>query len=253
MFVGVEIDILDRWNLELACMTRYSQEVVDDRALKTVGGQLALVSHLGVVLVEVLGELDLRLLQQFHVAHTTDDDTQLDRIVGLDIGLVNLGRDIERAHTAREIGRTRGQRGHINRDAWRNNLLLDLDIAGTAVEESLEGVYITVLLHHDTVERNAWNFELARLLWKHDILAPRYRLVRAAVEHLDRKTLLSGQRNLTGIEVLQVRHLAIEVGQSDKGINLIGQQDGLLLKDTTLGGADLDEQVVARNTRACRT
>ena len=129
MFVGVEIDILDRWNLELASMTRHSQEVVDNGTLKTVGGQLALVSHLGIVLVEVLGELDLRLLQQLHVTHTTDDDTQLDRIVGLDIGMVNLGRDIEGAYTTREVGRTCRQRVDINRDARCNNLLLDLDIA----------------------------------------------------------------------------------------------------------------------------
>ena len=251
--VDVVVNVFDGRNLELAGMTWNSQEVVDDGALKTVGGELALVSHLGIVFVKIFGELNIGLFQQLHIAQATDDDSQFDRIVGLHLGLVNLGRNIETANTAREVGRTGRQRINIDGDARGLDLFLHLNISGTAIEESLKGVDITVLLNYDTIERNAGNLQLAGLLREHDILAPRHSLVRTAIQHLDRETLLIGKRYLASIKVLQVRHLTTQVGQSDKRVHLISQKNGLLLDDTTLRGADLDEQVATGNRRTSRT
>ena len=161
LVVDVVIDILDGRNLKLAGMAGHSQEIVDNRTLQTIGGELALVGHLGIILIEVLGELHLRLFQQLHITHTTDDDTYLDRIVGLHLSLVYLCGDVKLTYTAREIGRTGWQRVDIDGDAGCLDLLLHLYIARTAVEESLEGVDITVLLNNDTVERDAGNLQLA--------------------------------------------------------------------------------------------
>ena len=46
-----------------------------------------------------------------------------------------------------------------------------------------------------------------------------------------------------GIETLQVGHITTQTGQSHKGVDLIGKEDGLLFIDALLVGADLDEKV----------
>ena len=73
--VDIVVDILDGRNLKLACMSWHSQKIIDDRAFQTISGKLALISHLGVILVKVLGEFDFRLFQQLHITQTADNDT----------------------------------------------------------------------------------------------------------------------------------------------------------------------------------
>ena len=109
------------------------------------------------------------------------------------------------------------------------------------------------MLYDDAIERDAGNLQLTRLLWEHDILTPSNSLIWTSVKHLNREALLCRQGYLTCIEILQVGHLTTKVGQSDKGIYLISQKDRLLFNDTTLRGADLDEQVATSNSGTCGT
>ena len=126
---GVEVCELHWRYLVLALMARHNEEVVDLRALETVGSQLGLIGNLRVVLVEVLGNVDDGLLDELEVAHTADDDTQGYRVIGLRRCLIELCRDIKLPHSAREIGRALWQGINLNLDAWSHNLLLDLNIA----------------------------------------------------------------------------------------------------------------------------
>ena len=228
-------------------MTRYGQEVVNDRSLESLGSQLRLIGHLCIIVVEVLGELHLGLLQQFHVTHATYHHAHLHGVVGLHLGLVECGRNRVLAYSTREARRALGQRIDLNGDAGSLDFLLHLHIARTSVEESLEGIDVTVLLHDNTLVGNAWNLEFSRHLREHDILLPCHRAVGLAIQRLDVELLLLRQRHLAGIETLQVSHLTIQLGQSYQRVHLISQQDGLLLADMLLRGSHLDKQVAARN------
>ena len=84
----VEIRIFYGWNLVGSLMTGYSQEVIDDATLQAIDSQLGFVRHLGIIAVKVFRHLDNRLLEQLHVTNTTDNHSQIDRIVGFDFGLV---------------------------------------------------------------------------------------------------------------------------------------------------------------------
>ena len=55
-------------------MTRHDEDVVDHRTLDARCGQFCLVSHLRLVFVEVLGQLNLRLLDEFQITRTTDSN-----------------------------------------------------------------------------------------------------------------------------------------------------------------------------------
>ena len=132
-------------------------------------------------------------------------------------------------------------------------MLLHLNIARAAIEKSLEGIDVAVLLNDNTIIGDSRNLQLTRSLREHDILLPRDGTVLATIEGLNLKTLLLRQRNLTGVETLQVGHLTTQLGQSDKSIYLISQQDGLLFTDVLLGGTNMNEEVTARDSTACRT
>ena len=93
--------------------------------------------------------------------------------------------------------------------------------------------------------------ELTRHLGEHDVLAPGTCTVRTAVDGLYRETLLLGQIDLLRIEALQVGHVASQLGERYKGVDLIGKQDGLLFVDALLVGADLDKEVGAGDVAAC--
>ena len=226
-------------------MAGYGEEVVNHGAFQPVGRQLRLVGELGIVLVEVLGELHHRLLDELQVAHAADDDTQLDSIVGLHFRIVELGADIEVPYPTREVGRTLWQRVNLYFHTWSLYLLLHLDIAGAAVEEGLEGVDVAVLLHDDAVERQGRNLQLTRYLGEHDVLRPRHRAVGTTVDGLYLEALLLGQRHFLRMESIQVGHLSLQLCQLHQRIYLVGQQHGLLLIDALLVGTDLDEQVGA--------
>ena len=231
--------------LELALMAGYGEEVVNHGAFQPVGRQLRLVGELGIVLVEVLGEFYHRLLDELQVAHAADDDTQLDGIVGLHLGIVELGADVEVPYPTREVGRTLWQRVYLYLHPWSLYLLLHLDIAGAAVEEGLEGVDVAVLLDDDAVERQGRNLQLTRYLGEHDVLRPGHRAVGTAVDGLYLEALLLWQRHFLRVESVQVGHLALQLGQLHQRVHLVGQQDRLLLVDALLVGTDLDEQVGA--------
>ena len=89
---------LHRWYFKLAWMTGHSEDVVNHRAFHAIRCQLGLIRNLGIILVEVLGEGHLRLLDEFQVTHTTDDNPQRDGIIGLSFGLVKLSRNTEFTH-----------------------------------------------------------------------------------------------------------------------------------------------------------
>ena len=89
--LGIEIGVFYRRNLVGALMTRNGKEVIDYAALQTIDGQLGLVGNLGIVGIEVLRHLDDGLLQQFHVAGTTDNNPKIDGFVGLDLRFINGG------------------------------------------------------------------------------------------------------------------------------------------------------------------
>lgn len=194
-------------------MTRHDEYIVDHRALDTTGGEFGLVGNLRLIFVEVLRHIDHRLLHQFQVTRTTDDNTHRDGIIGFCLGLVELGRDGELTYPTREVCRTLGQRIYLDIDARGHDLLLDLDVTGTAVKESLKGIDITVLLNHDSLEGDARNLEFTRHLGEHHILAPRASAVRTPVDSLYRKALLLWQIHLLGVETLKVGHIATQLGE----------------------------------------
>ena len=246
----IEIDVLNGRNLVIALMTRNSQEVVGDGTLKTTRRQLGLVGHLGIIMVEILGKLHLGLLQQFHITHARNHDTQLDGVVGLHFVLVQLGGNGVTAYATGESCRTLRQRVNLNGDARGLDLLLHLDVAGTTIEEGLEGINVAVLLHYNTFVGNAGNLQFTRRLGEYDVLLPSDSSVGFTVEVLDMKLLLLRQWYFAGIEALQIGHLTIQLGQSDECIHLIGQQDGFLFTNVLLGCRHLDEEVAAGNSTA---
>ena len=62
---GVVVDKLDGWNRVLTLIARNSQEVIDHVTFNTIGCEACLVGHLGIIGVEVLGECNHRLLDEF--------------------------------------------------------------------------------------------------------------------------------------------------------------------------------------------
>ena len=126
---------------------------------------------------------------------------------------------------------------------------MHLHITRAAIEESLDGVDIAVLLNHDTLEGDGRNLELARHLRIHDVLTPGDTTVRTAVDDLGVKHFLLWLWYLLRVEALQIGHLAVELGKVDLCIDLIGKEHRLLLVHTLLVGSDLDEEVVARDGR----
>ena len=246
----IKICVFNGRDLVIALMTWNSQEVVGDGTLKTTRRQLGLVGHLGIVMVEVLGELHLGLLQQFHVTDTRNHDTQFDGVVGLHFVLVQLGGNGVTAYTTGESCRTLRQRVNLNGDARSLDLLLHLDVAGTSIEEGLKGIDVAVLLYDDTFVGNAGDFQFACRLGEYDVLLPSDSPIGLSVEILDMELLLLRQWHFAGIKTLQVGHLTIQLGQSDERIDFVGQQDGFLFTNVLFGCSHLDEEVAAGNSTA---
>ena len=245
---GIEIGKLYRRDIVLALVTRHDEEVVDLRTLEARRGQLGLVGNLGLVLIEILWQIDDGLLDELEVTRTANDDTQGDGVVGLSLGLVELGRDVELTYSTREGSRALWQRVYLNLDAGSLDLLLNLYIARTAVEEGLERVDITILLNHNTLEGDRRYLQLAGGLWEHDILAPSAGAVWAAIHILDRERLLLRQVYLLRVEALKIGHIATKLRQLHKGIYLISKEYRLLFEHALLVGTHLDEEVAARDT-----
>ena len=102
---GVVIGKRHSGNGVSALVARHKEEVVDHVATHTGGCQLGLVGHLCVVFVEVLGEVDLRLLDELEVAIAAYHHSEGDGITGLHLFLGELSGDIEPAHATGEAGR----------------------------------------------------------------------------------------------------------------------------------------------------
>ena len=232
-------------------MTRYHKNIIDHRTFNTIGGQLRLIRDLRLVLIKVLGEVHHRLLNQFQVTRTTDNDTHGNWIIGLHLCLVKLGRYGKRSNTTREIGRTLRQRIHLNLYAWCLNLLFHLNITRTTIEESFKRIDIPVLLYHNTFKRDARDLQLARHLRKHHILTPCGSLIRTPIEGLYGETLLLRQIHFLGIETLQVGHITTQACQSYQRIYLICQQDRFLLVHTFLIGTHLDKEIRTGDLATC--
>ena len=90
--IGANIIIgeLHRRNGVLSLVARNSKEVIDHVSLYTISRQLGLVGHLRIIFVEVLGEVHHGLLDELQVTNTAYHYTDSDRIIGLDLGLVEL-------------------------------------------------------------------------------------------------------------------------------------------------------------------
>ena len=157
-----------------------------------------------------------------------------------------MGRDIKLAHATREIGRTSGQRIHLDGYSRSRDFLLHLDISRTAVEECLKGIDIPILHDNSTIERDCRNIEFSSHLRKHHVLAPSDSAIRSAVVCLDLETLLLRQLHFLCVESLEVGHLAVESCQLHERIYLIGEQNRLLFVHSLLVGAHLDEEVGTR-------
>ena len=230
-------------------VARYGQEVVHHVTLHAVGRQLCLVGHFRVVFVEVFREVDDRLLDEFEVARSAHDDADVDRFVGLDGLFVYLSGDVETSHAAREVVGFLWQRVYLYGESRSLDAAFHFDIAATAVEERLEGVYIAVLLYDGTVEGDARNLQLSRHLRVHHVLAPRHAAVVASVDILYMERLLLRQFHLLRVESGEVGHLSFQLCQVDEGVHLVGQEDGFLFVDASFVGAHLDEEVVAADGR----
>ena len=126
---GVEIGKLNGWNIVLALMAWNNQDIVNLRTLQSGCGQLGLVGNLGLVLIKVLRQIQYRLFDEFEVTRTTHNHTQFDRIVGLGLCLIELGRDIKLTYSTRECGGTLWQRINLNINTRSHNLFLHLYVA----------------------------------------------------------------------------------------------------------------------------
>ena len=78
------------WYLKLSRMTRNSKNIINHRALNTIGRQLGLIRNLSIIFIEVFRERHLWLFDEFQITHTTNDHTQGDRIIGLGFSLIKL-------------------------------------------------------------------------------------------------------------------------------------------------------------------
>ena len=107
--LGIEIGEFDGRYLVFTLMTGNGKDIINHRTLETVWSQFGLVCDLRIILIEILRESHFRLFDEFEVSGTADDNTKTDGVVGLDIGLVKLGRDAELTDTTREVCRTLGQ------------------------------------------------------------------------------------------------------------------------------------------------
>ena len=83
-------------------MARHDKHIVNLGALDTSSGKLGLIGYLWLVLIKVLWQVYDRLLYQLKVARTAHDYSQGYRLVGLSLGLVELGSDIKLTHSTRE-------------------------------------------------------------------------------------------------------------------------------------------------------
>ena len=84
----IKISQTDRRQLIMTLMTGYDKDIINHRSLDTSRGQFGLISHLGLVFIEVLRQFNLRLFYKFQITNTTDRDTQRDRIISLGLCLI---------------------------------------------------------------------------------------------------------------------------------------------------------------------
>ena len=68
-------------------MARYDEDIVDH-----AGREFCFIGNLRIILVEILGQFDSRLLDELHITHSTHDNTHGHGIVGLDLLFVERGR-----------------------------------------------------------------------------------------------------------------------------------------------------------------
>ena len=218
---GIVVGELHGRYLILPLVARHHKEVVNHVALNAVGRQASFVGNLRVILVEVLREIDHRLLDELQVSVSAHHHTKRQRIVGLDGGLIEMSRDVELSDASREVGRTCRQRVNLNLQSRSLNGALHLHIAAATVEEGLERINGTVLLNHDSLEGDAGNFKLARHLGIHHILFPSDATVIAAVDllHVVGRLLRAG--DFLGVETGEVGHLSLKRDEVNQRINLI--------------------------------
>ena len=202
--VGIGIDIiigeLHRRNGVFTLVARHGEEVVYHVSLHPIGRELGLVRYLRIIFVEVLGEVHHGLLDQFQVTHAAHNNTHGNGIIGFHLGLVQLGRDIELTHTAREVVRTLGQRIHMDLQARGLDAPLHLHIPAATIEEGLEGIDVAVLLDDRSVEGDARDLEIACHLRVHHILTPGDTAVVTTVHVLNVERLLLRHLHLLRVE-----------------------------------------------------
>ena len=140
---------------------------------------------------------------------------------------------------------------YINLDRRSHDITFHLYITRTTIKESLERIYRTILLNHDTLEGDAWNLHFSCHLRIHHILTPSNSTIWITINSFDMETLLLWQRYFLSMETCELRHLTFELCQVNESINLICEQDRLLLIHLLLIGANLYKQVSTRDCTSC--
>ena len=135
-------------------------------------------------------------------------------------------------------------------DSRCHNRLLHFGLHGSAAEEGIEGIDVTVLLNHHSLELDFGNLHLTRLLREDNILAPNHGAVVAAVVVFHLQLGLTLTVNFLHMESVERRHLTGHLAHVHEGIELIGQEHSFLLKDTLLGGGDGNEYIIVRDALA---
>ena len=217
------------------------------------GRSLHIHIDLGVVGVEIVGQLQLGVLQVFQVARSLDGQFQGNGLVGLDVGRADGTAQREVAYPTHERGRfTAGQRHHLDRSgigAYRPAYPLRHPHGTKGTVDQLIGFYLKV-------ELAGRDGNLARTLREEQALFQHGYLVVYAVVVLQTERGVLRQVNI-------LYHKAFERGETvilglyarSLRVQLDGGQHGLLLIYPALGEYQTGKQrrvVAALPTRATR-
>ena len=119
----------------------------------TRSGVLEIVAYFGVIYFESLWPINGRCLEQFHIAHSLNRESQCDRLVGLQFGIGDTAADIELTYTSAESRWfTRRQFRYMDSDARSGEWLGDRGV--TTKEIIKDTTHLCAILHTE------YSFEL---------------------------------------------------------------------------------------------
>ena len=142
---------------------------------------------------------------------------------------------------AGEVGRPGWQRKHFDRQSRGDDVLLD--VRRPAVNAECFKRIEAVGLLDDAMESQGRDLQSPGHLRIHVVFTPGDTVVDPVSDTLPMKGLLLGQVHFLYEEAGQVRHLAHQLSEILRRIDLIGKQYRFLLVDGGLVGTHLDEQI----------